>query len=211
MVEALCSRYHFPFRHFPPVSRETLEFPLYGLRSEKAQSLQEITKMLEKGALELVDCPFLSYYGRMFLVQKAMWGGGGGGGYWHPIIDLLNFNRYITLTKFTIETVSAVLGSIRMEDFMFSIDLKDAYFQITIYLDPQPYLLIALEGKSYQFKTVFWPFNSSPGLHQSVRPCRRVSSSEKCLSPLLSGWLASDCGVGSSPSAVRATPPAVET
>ena len=39
----------------PPVSRELLEFPSYALGSAKAQALQEVDKMLQKDALELVD------------------------------------------------------------------------------------------------------------------------------------------------------------
>ena len=47
---------------------------------------------------------------------------------------------------FRMETVSSILGFIGEEDFMFSIDLKDAHFQISIHLGSQPYLCLALEG-----------------------------------------------------------------
>ena len=64
--------YHIPFHH-QPVSREPIKFLSYGLRSVKAQALQGgVDKMLEKGFLELIDCPCLGNYSRLFLAQKGM-------------------------------------------------------------------------------------------------------------------------------------------
>ena len=48
---------------------------------------------------------------------------------------LVESDGYITLTKFSLKTVSSVLGSIRKGDFVFLINLKNAYFQIPIYSD----------------------------------------------------------------------------
>ena len=64
------------------------------------------------------------------------------------MIDLLSLNRYIILIKSTTETVLSVLGLIRKEDVMFSIDLKDAYVQIPIHPDLCLYRGIALGGCS---------------------------------------------------------------
>ena len=52
--------------------------------------------------------------------------------------DLLCLNGFVTITRFPIETVSSVLGSIRKGDIMFSIDLKDAYFQIPVHTKSRP-------------------------------------------------------------------------
>ena len=48
------------------------------------------------------------------------------------MITLLSLNRYVTLTKFEIETECSVLEVIRKRDFMFSIGFKDAYFHLPI-------------------------------------------------------------------------------
>ena len=45
-------------------------FPSYGSESVKAQALQEVDRMLGKGALKLVKNPGQGYYSRQFLVQK---------------------------------------------------------------------------------------------------------------------------------------------
>ena len=45
---------------------------------------------------------------------------------------------------------------------IFCRDLKDAYFQVPVHPDSQPYYLIASNGKVSQCKVLFWPFHCSP-------------------------------------------------
>ena len=53
-----CFGYPISFHHLPLVFWELFEFPSCGLRSVKADVFQdEVSKMLEKGTLELVDWP----------------------------------------------------------------------------------------------------------------------------------------------------------
>ena len=74
-----------PPPRLPLTSEELVEFPSYGLVSVKAQTLQaEVDKILEKGALEIVDPPGPGYYSRLFLVQKVTGG-------WRPVMDLSTF------------------------------------------------------------------------------------------------------------------------
>ena len=69
MVEVLYSRYLVPFHCHLPVL-EHFKFSSYVLRSAKDRTLQEVDKILEKGALELVDC-LGSSYSQLLLVQKT--------------------------------------------------------------------------------------------------------------------------------------------
>ena len=90
-MEVLCQGYRVPFHHFPPVYREPWEFPLYALGSVRALALQEeISTMLQKGTLELVDQPGLGFYSCFFLVQKLTGG-------WRPVINLSTLNVNVTL------------------------------------------------------------------------------------------------------------------
>ena len=52
-VEIFRSGYHIPF--YPSVTQEPIKFPYYSSGPVKAQALQEVDKMLRKGALEEVE------------------------------------------------------------------------------------------------------------------------------------------------------------
>ena len=105
--------------------------------------------MLQKGAMELVDQPSPSYYSQLFLVQKAT-------GRWWPIIDLSALNGYVSLTRFWMETVASVLGSVRKGDMMFFDGLKDAYFQI-----PFIWILDHIYGLSWRGRCINSGFSFS--------------------------------------------------
>ena len=61
-----------PFHHLPPLSQDSWEVPSCTLGSVRALSLkEEVSKLLQKGALECVDQPSPSFYSCLFLVEKA--------------------------------------------------------------------------------------------------------------------------------------------
>ena len=76
---------------------------------------------------------------------------------------------------------------------MLLIDLKNAYFQISIHSDSQPYLLIALGCKVYQFKALC--FGLSTALQVFTRVFARVL---EWVHGDTIGRLVCDCGIGSS-------------
>ena len=98
-------------------------FDSYSPFSNKGIALgKEISTLIEKGAVDLAP-PSPGFCSRMFVVLKAS-------GAWIPIIDVSTLNGYILKTRFRMETVQSVLASIRQNDWMVSLDLKDAYLQV---------------------------------------------------------------------------------
>ena len=116
--------------------------------------------MLQKGALRVCQS---SWSG---LSQPPFFGEGDGG--WQPVMDLSTLSGFVTLTKFRIETVALVLRSIRNGDCMFSIDLKDAYFQIPIHPDSHPYLQFIFKGQVFQFQILCFGLCMAPQLFTRV-------------------------------------------
>ena len=147
MVTVLRDAYRVPFLDSPPpLSRTPVSFPTYRAGSPRAQALrQEIEGMLAKGALEIARDPGPGFYSRLFLVEKASGG-------WRPVIDLSYLNEFVQLTRFKMETVASVLLSVREGDFLASLDLKDAYFQIPIHRSSRKLLRFTSEGTVYQFQ-----------------------------------------------------------
>ncbi|XP_066981211.1 uncharacterized protein [Macrobrachium rosenbergii] len=92
----------------------------------------EIQALSKKGALEPAP-PSPGFYSWIFVAPKA-------GGSWRPIIDLWGLNRLIVSTKFHMETSQSVLRSVRRDDWMISVDLKDAYLQVPIHQESRKFL-----------------------------------------------------------------------
>ena len=154
--------YLVSFHHFPPVSQDPREFPSCTPGSVQVLALkEEISKMLQKVALESVDQPALGFCSRLFLAEKATGG-------WRPVIDLSVLIGFVTLTKFQMETVVSVLGSIRQDDWTFSIKLKDSYFQIPIRLDSHLYLRFVQKGQVFQFRALGFSLSIAPQVFTKV-------------------------------------------
>ena len=128
VVSVLRDGYRIPFRDLPPpLAISPVQFPTYRPDSERALArLGEIKTMMAKGVLQIIPDPDPGFYSRLFLVEKSSGG-------WRPVTDLLLLNEFVRQTPFRMETPNSVLLAARKDDFLASIDLKDAYFQIPVH------------------------------------------------------------------------------
>ena len=86
------------------------------------------------------------------------------------MIDLSHLNEFVQLTRFKIETVASVLLNVREGDFLSSLDLKDAYFEIPIHRSSREAIEVHVGGDSLPVPSpVFRTVDCSPGLHQGLR------------------------------------------
>ena len=163
MVTVLRDSYRVPFTDSPPpLSRTPVSFPTYRAGSPRVQALrQEVEGMLAKGALEIARDPGPGFYSRLYLVEKASGG-------WRPVIDLSHLNKFVRLTRFKMETVASVLLSVREGDFLASLGLKDAYFQIPIHPSSRKLLRFTSEGTVYQFRALCFGLSTAPQVFTRV-------------------------------------------
>ena len=76
-----------------------------------------------------------------------------------PLIDLSRRNQFVLCPHFKVETLDSIRLALQMGDLVTLLDLRDAYFHISIHLRAYRYLRFVLEGKVYQFRTL--PFGLS--------------------------------------------------
>ena len=199
MVTILRDGYRVPFKDSsPPLSRTPVLFPTYRAGSPQAQALrQEVEAMLAKGALEIARDPGPVFYSRLFLVEKASGG-------WRPVIDLSHLNDFVQLSPFKMETVASVVLSVREGDFLASLDLKDAYFQIPMHGSSRKLLRFMSDGTVYP---VLRTVDCSLGLHQGLRSCVSVGTLSRDQTSLLSGRLVGSLLFGREGQAGRSVAP----
>ena len=162
-MEVLRWGYQIPFRRAPTLSRDPIPLPAYAPKSIRGKALEwEVQALLNKGAIELVPLPSSGFYSRLFVVMKAS-------GAWRPVIDLSTLNLRVQQTSFKMETLQSVLVSVRPGDWMESLDLKDAYLQVSMHPDSRKFLRFMVGGgKVYQFKVLCFGLSTAPQVFTRV-------------------------------------------
>ena len=123
---------------------------------------EEVASLLQKQAIEEVKDFHLrrGFYSWIFLVQRS--------GGWRPVIDLSRLNQFILCPHFEMETLESIRLALQKDDWVTSLDLKDAYFHIHIHCRSRLYLPFFLEGKVYQFRALPFGLSVSPYIFTRV-------------------------------------------
>ncbi|KAL0198643.1 hypothetical protein M9458_007183, partial [Cirrhinus mrigala] len=161
--------YAIQFARRPPKFRGVLTTLVQGPNTAVLRA--EIAVLLAKDAIETVPSAEMKkgFYSPYFIVPKK-------GGGLRPILDLRVLNRALLKLPFKMLTLKHILTCVRVQDWFVAIDLKDAYFHVSILPRHRPFLRFAFEGRAYQYKVL--PF----GLSLSPRVFTKVA--EAALSPL---------------------------
>ncbi|KAL0165098.1 hypothetical protein M9458_040851, partial [Cirrhinus mrigala] len=154
----------------PPRYRGVLSTTVHS-DTQAAVLRAEVAVLLVKDAIEPVPPAEMKsgFYSPYFIVPKKSGG-------LRPILDLRALNRSLLRLPFKMLTTKRMLTCIRRQDWFAAIDLKDAYFHVSILPRHRPFLRFAFEGRAYQYKVL--PF----GLSLSPRVFTKVT--EAALSPL---------------------------
>ncbi len=132
---------------------------------------EEIAVLLAKDAIEPVPPAERrqGFYSPYFIVHKKCGG-------LRPILDLRVLNRALHKLPFKMWTRRRIFKCIQPRDCFAAIDLKDAYFHVSILLRHRPFIWFAFEGRAWQYRVL--PF----GLSLSSRVFTKVV--EGALNPL---------------------------
>ncbi|KAI2661295.1 ORF V: Enzymatic polyprotein [Labeo rohita] len=118
---------------------------------------------LRVGALEPVPPAEMKsgFYSPYFIVPKKSGG-------LQPILDLRVLNRSLLRLPFKMLTLKRILSCVRHQDWFAAIDLKDAYFHVSILPRHRPFLRFAFEGRPYQYKVLPFGLSLSPRIFTKV-------------------------------------------
>ncbi len=123
----------------------------------------EVAVLLAKDAIEPVPPAEMKsgFYSPYFIVPKKDGG-------LRPILDLRVLNRALHKLPFRMLTQRRIFQCVRPFDWFAAIDLKDAYFHVSILPRHRPFLRFAFEGRAYQYKALPFGLSLSPRVFTKV-------------------------------------------
>ncbi len=142
--------------------------------------------LLAKDAIEPVPPADMrsGFYSPYFIVPTKCGG-------LRPILDLRVLNRALHRLPFKMLTPKRIFGCVRPQDWFAAIDLKDAYFHVSILPRHRPFLRFAFEGRAYQYKVLPYGLSLSPRVFTKVAEAALVPLREQGVHILnyLDDWL----------------------
>ena len=155
VIKLLQEGYQIPFVSPPPLRSQPPDSRRLTSLSLKGRALhQELQLLWDKGAIEPASAS-PGFYSHVFVVPKASGG-------FRPIIDLSILNSYVSKTKFKMETARTVMAAIQRDDWMVSLDLKDAYLQVPVHPDSRRFLRFLWQGSPFQFRALCFGLSTAP-------------------------------------------------
>ncbi len=146
----------------------------------------EVAVLLAKDAIESVPPGEMNsgFYSPYFIVPKK-------GGGLRPFLDLRVLNRALHKVPFRMLTQRRIFQCIRPFDWFAAIDLKDAYFHVSILPRHRSFLRFAFEGRAYQYKALPFGLSLSPRVFTKVVEAALVPLREAgiCILNYLDDWL----------------------
>ena len=145
VVSTMTQGYRLQFLRAPPWTR-SVTFTVVADSQHRGILAAEINTLLAKRAIRVVPQTNqqAGVFSRYFLIPKK-------DGRLRPILDLRGLNTFLRPLRCKMLTVPRVRQSILQGDWVATIDLEDAYFQIPIWEGHRRYLRFAFNGRTFEF------------------------------------------------------------
>ena len=137
-----------PFESVPIQTREPYPFRM-GMDEREILS-GEIQKLLYKKVVEQVDDCEGQFVSNVFLRPKP-------NGEYRIILDLTRLNQCVEYKHFKMFSLQTVLDMMQPGAWLGSVDLKDAYYSVSIDREHRKFLRFRWEGQLYLYMHAKWP------------------------------------------------------
>lgn len=123
--------------------------------TEQQLIAEQINKLLGKGAIRTCQDTPDQFMSKIFLIPKS-------DGSHRLILNLKNLNEFISTEHFKLEDIRRVRDLIKRFCFMATLDLKDAYYLVSIDEEYTKYLRFKFNGKTYEFTCLPFGLSTAP-------------------------------------------------
>lgn len=144
-----------------PVFQTTVPAEPFYSQSEYKAFKASIKDLISTGAVSLCQPCAGQYISSIFLVPKP-------NGKQRFILNLKQLNKFIPTKHFKLEDLRTALKLLSNNCFMSTIDLKDAYFLISIHPNSKKYLRFQFNGNLYEFNVLPFGLNTAPYIFTKI-------------------------------------------
>ena len=116
---------------------------------------REMQTMLRKGAISQIDHTQGKLISSLFLVEKKDGGQ-------RPVINLKSLNFFVPYEHFKMESLNSLQFFLKKVDYMAKLDLKDAYFCVTLHKESRKFVRFQWDGKLYEFLCLCFVLGPAP-------------------------------------------------
>lgn len=145
--------YKIPFAK--PVYQKSAPCQRSWSSGEKTQITSQLVQLMDKGAITLCTPTEGQFISGIFLVPKP-------DGSSRLILNLKELNKFIITEHFKLENLKTAMRMMSPGIFMAKIDLKDAYYVISIDISCRKYLRFQFEDRLYEFKCLPFGLSTAP-------------------------------------------------
>jgi hypothetical protein len=154
VLETVSRGYKIEFSHLPFQSHYKIQQNYFSF-SERESISDEVKKLLAKGAIRKCSFDKSQFLSNLFLVPKKS-------GEMRSVINLKRLNTFVEYLHFKMENISSLVDLLRPNDFIATIDLKDAYFTVPIHADHSKFLRFCWNGLVHEFIVLPFGLASAP-------------------------------------------------
>ena len=121
----------------------------------------EVSRLLSSGVISEVGFDDSQIVSRVFTVPKS------NGGH-RLVIDLSRLNKFVNRVSFRLEDKEVIKSLIQKNDYLVSIDLKDAFHTISLHQESKRLVVFQLGNKRFSYNTLPFGLSSSPRIFTKV-------------------------------------------
>jgi len=115
----------------------------------------EVDKLIQKGAICMVSPVPGQFLSRIFTVPKK-------GGALHPVVNLRPLNKFMIRKKFKMENATILRDLVKSNNWMTSIDLKDAFLSVPVAAVHRKFLRFSWKHQLFAFQCLPFGLTSAP-------------------------------------------------
>ena len=150
--------YRIPFLSLPA---QTPYFPIKFSPEERSIIDEEVTQMIQKGAIKEVSPSEDQLLSPIFVVPKKDSG-------FRPVINLKHLNSHVEYLHFKMEGLHLLKDLLKPVDVMCKLDLKDAYFSVPFQESSQQFVRFQWDHKIDQFLCLCFGLGPAPRIFTNL-------------------------------------------